>query len=1603
MLAGVLALGGVGLTLGWAQSAPVGDFAQIRAKADKGDLESLNILGNVYTNGLLGQRQDFAEALAWYRRAAEKGFAPAQFNLGLAYELGRGVPADERQAFRQYLMAAEQGFAAAQFNVGNMYSAGRGVGQDLFEANLWYKQAAEKGVVEAQFNLGLAYEAGRGVKPDEVQAARWYKQAADRGFARAQYNLGLLLEDGRGVAKNEVSAVVFYRAAAEQGFATAQNNLGLMYSEGRGGLAKDPVLAYCWLSLATTNGANPAARDFVARTLTSEQQAKAKALLADQQAGRPWPGTSAPARSDSATPTPPTPPEISGAAAARMSELMAALDKAAQANAQFAEANQRLELEKARLEQELNRQATGSEATKLIDQLREQSQRLAGQVQALLTEKETAERDAKVLAAQIKDAREELARARSAPTSTPADVGRWQAEIAALTAKVGQTTEALAQAEQARQELAAANARLQKEKESLAAAPPKAAAGDTSRYPVQEAAKDSIIANLQRDNARLNDEVKSSTRELMSISMQLRNLRRDAGSQSDQPGQADNSASAELRTQNERVAANNARLLNQRDAAVKDAEYLKGQLDQTRNEIARLQQDIQVLKSTRQSSDAASDQLAQLTSKAALSVQEATRRQAENERLAARVSELEKSPRGGTPDNVLASRLAQAEQTATRLQQQVEALSAEKAQLEKSAQSGSMVTADKNAAEATIATLNTQLAQSDQRLAEARAAGSKQEQAAQKLLRENSDLAERARVAEAALAARPAPEDTGPLRQKLAEVRDRAEQAVRERQEQVEKTTAEHNNYVAAQARVATLESELRNARQGTAALGDLQRQLNEAQDRAGQAGREKQALADKVTAEHNSYLAVQSRVATLESDLRIAQQASAAVDELKQQLAVAQDRAALAGREKQALADKVTAEHNGYLATQSRVATLESDLRNAQQASATVDELKQQLAVTQDRAALAGREKQELADKVDAEHSNYLSAQARVATLESDLRDARMKSIVASSAALDDLKRQLAEANAAVEKNGASVAELTAGNDRLEKRLAASTGTAQELAAAQTQLADLRLKLAAAQQPAPELATLREENSRLRQAAEDVATLKIKSEQLARDNDQLAGFMNSNRRDLSAAQSRVAELEKQLEEARTSRTRGGDEAARLRTELAETNRGVERLNATVAELTTANDRLQQDLESARKSTAAALAAQSQAVSAAQPDAYKMEIGTLQARVRELEGQIEDERGNAAKAVATMADQLTRTRETNRSLTDANRALLSARQSETPTVNKDEFDQLQSRVRDLTTGADEVRRQNQKLIEDNQRLASERASLTQLLADARKVATILPGLSDEKAALQERLEAVGAQLLKTQQEIDTLQRESAEATSRALTNRLAAEKAAADLATLQGRTTEAEKAAESHTASVAELTEANTKLENERTDLRRKVTALQADNSRLAQASGTVEQLKVEAERSAQQNIDSLAAQLAQARRDLQSARDANSRLVEGNVAQERDRALAASQLQQQNSALAARLVQAQGTLDQIASAARLGTPASALASGIPAPLPTVSTAASEPVEARMHTVTEGDSLSRISMRYYGTANRWQEIYNANRDVLQGSSILRVGMQLRIP
>lgn len=68
-----------------------------------------------------------------------------------------------------------------------------------------------------------------------------------------------------------------------------------------------------------------------------------------------------------------------------------------------------------------------------------------------------------------------------------------------------------------------------------------------------------------------------------------------------------------------------------------------------------------------------------------------------------------------------------------------------------------------------------------------------------------------------------------------------------------------------------------------------------------------------------------------------------------------------------------------------------------------------------------------------------------------------------------------------------------------------------------------------------------------------------------------------------------------------------------------------------------------------------------------------------------------------------------------------------------------------------------------------------------------------------------------------------------------------------------------------------------------------------------------------------------------------------------------------------------------------------------------PASSSAVGPVTSQPSSPRFHIVVEGDSLSLISLRYYGTANRWQEIYEANRELLATENVLRPGQRLRLP
>jgi hypothetical protein len=168
---------------------------------------------------------DYAQAMIWYRKAADQGHALAQAGICILYGQGHGVRQDYGEAAIWCRKAADQGLAAAQNYMGLAYRDGLGVRQDFSEAMRWYRKAADQGLADAQRDLGYLYMVGHGAKQDFSEAVRWSRKAADQGDALAQNNIGVLYEHGLGVRQDNAEAMGWYRKAADQGTVLAQNNV----------------------------------------------------------------------------------------------------------------------------------------------------------------------------------------------------------------------------------------------------------------------------------------------------------------------------------------------------------------------------------------------------------------------------------------------------------------------------------------------------------------------------------------------------------------------------------------------------------------------------------------------------------------------------------------------------------------------------------------------------------------------------------------------------------------------------------------------------------------------------------------------------------------------------------------------------------------------------------------------------------------------------------------------------------------------------------------------------------------------------------------------------------------------------------------------------------------------------------------------------------------------------------------------------------------------------------------------------------------------------------------------------------------------------------
>ena len=257
----------------------------------KSAIEANNALAQFNLGAMYDKGEDVpennAEAVKWYRKAADQGNAVAQSNLGDMYVKGEGVPENHAEAVKWFRKAADQGNAAAQNSLGVMYVKGEGVPENHAEAVKWYRKAADQGNGAAQSNLGHKYVKGEGVPENHAEAVKWFRKAADQGNARSQAQLGIHLMKGDGILKDPDKGIQLLTEAAKNGGIDAQYFLGLIYSVGsqEAGLGRyietDEKKAKYWLSMAIAQGDSRA--DEVLLVLNAELKARKEEAARQQE------------------------------------------------------------------------------------------------------------------------------------------------------------------------------------------------------------------------------------------------------------------------------------------------------------------------------------------------------------------------------------------------------------------------------------------------------------------------------------------------------------------------------------------------------------------------------------------------------------------------------------------------------------------------------------------------------------------------------------------------------------------------------------------------------------------------------------------------------------------------------------------------------------------------------------------------------------------------------------------------------------------------------------------------------------------------------------------------------------------------------------------------------------------------------------------------------------------------------------------------------------------------------------------------------------------------------------------------------------------------
>ena len=193
---------------------------------------------------------DIATAIKFCKTAAGSS-RRALYQLGRAYAANRQLP----EAIAAWRKAADKGSTSAMVELGVAYGTGSGVAQDEVQARKLFERAAQAGNPRGISNLA-ALGGGGAASADPARAREILAKAAETN-AEAQYQLGLMLADGTGGPQDDAAARNQFEKAAAQNHPGALERMGAFTQEGRGG-AKDADAAKAYYQRAAALGSEDA-------------------------------------------------------------------------------------------------------------------------------------------------------------------------------------------------------------------------------------------------------------------------------------------------------------------------------------------------------------------------------------------------------------------------------------------------------------------------------------------------------------------------------------------------------------------------------------------------------------------------------------------------------------------------------------------------------------------------------------------------------------------------------------------------------------------------------------------------------------------------------------------------------------------------------------------------------------------------------------------------------------------------------------------------------------------------------------------------------------------------------------------------------------------------------------------------------------------------------------------------------------------------------------------------------------------------------------------------------------------------------------------------